>query len=81
MTAVTVDKFGDANARRLFAEYVRSNLPTFRQFAIALVEAQTCSSKDKKAYFARQINSASTKDKVLKIVTNIFLAGEGLAVV
>jgi len=81
MAAVTVDKFGESNAQRLFAEYTRANLPTFREFAIALVDAQTCSSKDKKEYFAREIKKATTKDKILKIVTNIMLAGEGLAVV
>lgn len=81
MAQVKNDMFGDANAQRLFREYGRANLPTFREFAIALVEAQTVSSKDKKAYFAREIQKATTKDKILKIVTNVMLAGEGLAVV
>ncbi len=77
---VTVDKFGDDTATKMFNAYSSMEIKQFLLFCEQLITENMVSNKQKKDTFIRAIRECRTKDRAVTKMTNFFLAGEGLSV-
>ena len=77
---IKVDKFGDSMFAELYKNYAVMPLDQFRDYCITLIQNHTVSAKAKKDAFVRSLQADRNKDKMVKRVSDIMMAGEGLAV-
>jgi hypothetical protein len=77
---IKVDKFGDSMFAELYGNHSKMSLEPFREYCISLVQNHTVSAKAKKDAFIRSLQTDRNKDRMVKRVSDIMLAGEGLAV-
>ena len=73
------DTVGSAGLKQLFECYGTQSFEDFRTTCKGMIENSTGSRETKKRFFA-EIDSARSKDMMLKKVTNYLLAGQGLGV-
>lgn len=77
---VTVDKFGDSKFKEMYELSVKTDRNTFIKWCEDAINNYCVSSRAKKDAFIRSIRNDRTVDKMVQRMTNIMLAGEGLAV-
>lgn len=77
---LTKDKFGDNMFAEMYTNHRKMDLETFRTYCCGLIKNNTVSSNLKKTQFDLAIKACRTKDQMVKKMTNIMLAGEGLSV-
>ena len=77
---LTKDKFGDSMFAEMYSNHRKMDLEAFRTYCCELIQNNTVSSKLKKTQFTLAIEACRTKDQMVKKITNIMLAGEGLSV-
>lgn len=80
MPKVKTDKFGDNMFTELYAKYAVLPIEEFRQYCVSLIETHTVSKRKDKDVFIRSLQADRSKDKMVKRVSDIMLAGEGMAV-
>lgn len=76
---VKVDTVGDDGMKALFAAYSTETLESFRSMCNETIE-QSAGKRTTKDKFHVEINRATSKDMMLRKVTNYLLAGQGLGV-
>lgn len=76
---LTKDKFGDTMFAELYTNYGKMTLPEFREYCISLILNNTVSAKAKKDTFVRSLEGDRNKDRMVKRITDIMLAGEGMS--
>lgn len=81
MAQVQHDKFGDQKFAEMYANHRTYDVRAFQTWCTEAVKNHSCSSTVKKDAMVRQIQMTSNKDKLVKMLTNFFLAGEGLSTV
>lgn len=74
---VTADKFGDDMFREMYSLYTTASLPDFKQWCCNAIQNNTVSSNLKKNEFERAIQAQTNKDRIVKKMTDIMLAGGG----
>ena len=77
MTQVQRDKFGDAKFAEMYANHRTMDAIAFRKWCIDTIQNHSCSSREKKDGIIRSINATLDKNKLVQMVTNFMLAGEG----
>lgn len=77
---VTADKFGDTKFQEMYTLAATADRFTFMKWCVEAINEYSCSSRVKKDSFIRSIQADRTVDKMMMRLTNIMLAGEGLAV-
>jgi hypothetical protein len=74
------DKFGDSQFETMYKAYREMGPIEFLNWCVEAVEKNCISSRSKKDQFIRELRKMSNKDKMVRMMTNIMLAGEGLGV-
>lgn len=73
------DTCGDVGFTNLFANYSKMQVDDFKHYCIETIR-KSRSPDSKKTQWVSMIEKLSTKDMILKKVSNFMLAGEGLRV-
>lgn len=81
MSKVTHDKFGDAGFARLYDAYAKMDLNSFIKFCQEQINDFSSSSTEKKRAFNNSLQHQRSKDRVVKMVTDFYMAGQGFKVI
>ena len=73
------DSIGDSGMQQLFAMYSVLGVNEYRNYCIDVINKST-GKKETRLKFISQLQKLTNSDKMLKLVTNYLLAGQGLGV-
>lgn len=74
MAKTTVDKFGDDMFKELYARYATDTLEAFKQWVCNAIQNNMTSSNLKKSEFVRAIQACTSKDRVVRKASDMFMA-------